>query len=374
LRSALAALAVLAVLGLIVWWGRGEESARTRRAATPDAVTAGEETKPGAAEPAPAPEAPPLPPDPVDRGHCAVLLRVLDAETEQPVASTVDLWRLDAPGNEHWTAGDQLQATAEVPVEGVTLEDLPAGVYRPVCLAERYCADDPPPVRIEGPLTEITFRIAVPRQLYAYVKVVDLRGVPVPTGGVRGGSSRRWGDRTRTPAWSRPRAPRKGEAVLILGGGGGGGGSRSSLPPKQIPQPAEGFRLGPFREDAKKSAVRHLYTIEIEGCTKVLVSVPGVTTDGSTFLGLSVPLATVPGDLRMPDGRTIAEAGGKVSATFIAVALDASAPAPPLSGHPFHIYVTVPGFKDLSFEHRLGEPVPSLAFEAEAEAEAPTGR
>jgi hypothetical protein len=104
----------------------------------------------------------------VERGDCAISLRVLDAETEQPVASTVDLWRLDAPGNEHWTAGDQLQATADVPVEGARIEALPAGVYRPVCLAARYSAEDPPPVRVEGALTEVTFRILVPRKFDAH--------------------------------------------------------------------------------------------------------------------------------------------------------------------------------------------------------------
>ncbi|MCK6458603.1 MAG: hypothetical protein L6Q95_01755 [Planctomycetes bacterium] len=369
MRRALVALATVAT-GVLVWWGRGEESARSGHAAPPDAPSereepAAEAPEPAPGEAAPAPEAPSVRGDPVERGECAIFLRVLDAKTEQPVASTVDLWRLDAPGNGDWTAGDQLHVTAEVPAEGARLEGLPAGVYRPVCLAARYSSDDPPPFLIEGALTEVAIRAETPRSLYAYVKVVDPRGVPMPTGGVRGGYHRGWTDRERRPAWTTGRLPRGGGVASSLPARVGGRGGTRSSSTKPVPQPAEGFRLGPFPEDTKKSAVLHYFTVQVEGCGDVRVAVPGTAADGSTFLGLSVPLATVPGDLRMRDGRTIAEAGGKVSATFVAVPLDASAPAPLLSDRPFHVYVAVPGFKDLSFEHRLGEPIPSLVFEPE---------
>jgi hypothetical protein len=369
LRRALIALAIVATGVLMVWWGGGEESARSGHAAPPDAPAEWEDTapEPAPAEAAPAPEAPPPPPDPVERGECAILVRVLDAETERPVASTVDLWRLDAPANEHWTAGDQLQVTVEVPAEGARIEALPAGVYRPVCLAARFSAEDPPSVRVEGPCTEVALRILVPRTFEARVRVIDAHGEPHRVGSV-GRASRTWRDRERAPAWRKPRAPRDGErgADMWIGGGGGGtAGWRS----RGVPQPAEGFRLGPFSEDSKLSQVRYHVTVAIEGCNHVRVAVPGTATDGLTFLGLAVPFATIPDDLRMHDGRTIAEAGGKVSTSFRAVELDASAPAPLLSDRPFSIYVSVPGYKPLDFDHRLGEPLPSLVFEPVAEPE-----
>lgn len=370
MSRALIALSILGTAALLIWWGRGEERARSGHVASPEAPAEWEETALAAPEPAPAEaspagEAPALPPDPAERGECAMLVRVLDAETQQPIASTVDLWRLDAPGNEEWTAGDQLQLTAEVPAEGARLEALPAGFYRPICLAERFSAEDPPPVRVEGPLTEVTFRILMPRKLHACVKVVDVRGAPLPKGSVRQGS-RTWHNRWRDPAWRKPRALRgaKRNVYLQLGGGGGGAYVRA----KGIPQPPGGFRLGPFAEDSKQSEVRYHVTVAVEGCNDVRVAVPGAATDGLTFLGLAVPFATVGGELRMQDGRTVAEAGGKVWASFKAVALDASASAPLLSDLPFHIDVTVPGYKPVAFEHCLGEPLPSLVFERAVES------
>lgn len=368
MRRALPALAVLLALLLWMWWGRGEEGARSvKRAAPEDTAEPWDAPEPPVIEePAAvaAPEAPSLPPDVAEQGDCALLLRLLNAETGRPVASVVDLWRLDAPANADWTAGDQLRVTVEVSNEGAKLESLPAGIYRPVCIGARYSSEDPPPFRIEGPTTEITLRIEMPRILHAFVKVVDVDGRPVPTGSMRGGTARRWRDRSRTPAWVRPRTPREGQpTATALGGGGGVTGNRSLTHP--IPQPPEGFRVGPFPEDSKKAEVRHVFTIAIDGWSEVLAVVPGTAVDGSTYVGLSVPLATVPGDLRMLDGRTIAEAGGKVSATFFAVPVDASGAAPRLADTPFRVYVAVPGYTSQSFEQKLGEPAPSLVFEPE---------
>jgi hypothetical protein len=362
LRRALLALAAVALLALLIWWGPGERPARSKQAKAPDdAPAAREEISTPEPEPAPAAAQATSPnPDPVEHGECVLFLHVVDADTGNPVASTVDLWRLDAPGNADWTEGDQIQVTAEIPVEGAKLEALPAGVYRPRCLAERYSAEDPTPLRVAGPLTEVTIPIQMPREFRAYVKVVDSRGALVPRGSLRRGW-RFWHDRSRNPAWRRPRRLRGPEPRVGRGarGGGGGGGGRSAT----APQPPDGFPLGPSPEDSKKSCTTYGFSIEVEGANDVSVCVPGEATDGVTFLGLAVPLETVTGDLRMPDGRTIAEAGGTVDVSFDAVELKPSAPSPTLVDLPFHIRVTVPGKKTLSFDRKLGEPAPALVFE-----------
>ena len=66
----------------------------------------------------------------VERGRCALRVRLLDQVTGRPFASEVELWRLDLPDDESWTAGDQRQATAHVDPDGHTFADLPAGCYR----------------------------------------------------------------------------------------------------------------------------------------------------------------------------------------------------------------------------------------------------
>lgn len=363
MRRLLPALAVVALVGLLMWWGCGEEPVRSART---DAPLEWEEPEPAApGEDAAHPAAMKPPPDSVETGECAVFLRVVDADTGRPVASNVGLWRLDAPGNDGWTAGDQLQLTAEVPVEGVRLEGLPAADYRPVCLAERFSADDPRPMRVEGPLTELTIPIAMRRKIRARVRVVDLRGEMVPEGRVlyTGQTHLR---RRRAPAWVRPRALRDGSRLPLRGRVGGGttirGGNR-----QVVAQPPEGFEIGPFDEDSKESEVTYIATVEVEGRSSVRVAVPCAAGDGQAYVALSVPLADVTDGLRMPDGRTIAEAGGEVSASFPAVALDPSVPPPFLVDVPFEIDVRVPGYESASLKRRLGDPPPALVLEPEAE-------
>ena len=72
-----------------------------------------------------------------------MFLEVFERTTREPVATTLHLWRLDAPGNEHWTAGDQRQAIVEVAAGGSWIRELPAGRYRARCVAERRGNDDP---------------------------------------------------------------------------------------------------------------------------------------------------------------------------------------------------------------------------------------
>lgn len=360
MRHAAVALAVLGLL-LLVWWGRGEESARSAPPLAPLEEPAPPDPPPPEEEPEPAPETPSIPPDPAGLGDCALFVSIVDAETRRPFASAVELWRLDAPGNEAWTEGDQLQATLDVPVDGAEICGLPDGVYRPVCLGARNTAADPEPVRVEGERTEVTLEVPVPRTFHAYVRVFDADGRPVQRVSV--GRSRSWRDRG-DPEWRKPRLIRdgKGGAYPWLGSGGGGAGGTGGRH-IHTTQPREGFRIGPFTEDTRRAVTTHRVTIGVDGCNAVQVVIPGTAADDLTFAGLAVPIAPIRDRLRMPDGRTLAEANGQIVVSYTAVAVEPSAPAPLLSVQPFRVQVTVPGFKDATFEHRLGAPLPSLAFE-----------
>lgn len=70
--------------------------------------------------------------DPVIPGPCRLRLRLVDP-AGQPLTSVVRLWRLGAPENRYWLAGDQCQREFEVPVDGVELSGLAEGTYRLVC-------------------------------------------------------------------------------------------------------------------------------------------------------------------------------------------------------------------------------------------------
>ena len=54
------------------------------------------------------------PEDPIGRGECSLILQAFDADCGEPIDARADLWRLNAPGNEHWRAGDQLQASVKI--------------------------------------------------------------------------------------------------------------------------------------------------------------------------------------------------------------------------------------------------------------------
>ncbi|MHC4380296.1 MAG: hypothetical protein ACYSU1_04310, partial [Planctomycetota bacterium] len=92
--------------------------------------------------------------EPVESGDCALDLRIFDAHTSQPVASSIQLWRLDVPASSTWSEGDQLQLSSEDPRGVFHLSDLPEGEYRVYSLSARRGASSPPAFRIEGETTE----------------------------------------------------------------------------------------------------------------------------------------------------------------------------------------------------------------------------
>ena len=77
----------------------------------------------------------------VERGGCALRIRLLDEVTGKPFSSDVELWRLDLPEDEDWTAGDHLQATKNVGPDGGTFTDLPTGRYRIVVRGQSRSLD-----------------------------------------------------------------------------------------------------------------------------------------------------------------------------------------------------------------------------------------
>jgi len=372
-RTAL--LVALAIaLAVVLWWIRDDERARAERPEPPREAVEPLTSEPELAEvPAPAEEteetarpATTLPPDPLERGECALYVRFVDAATGQPVATSVDLWRLNAPGNEDWLEGDQLQRSAEIPAEGVTLHDLPEGEYRPVCAAERITAEDPPPVRVAGPLTAVTIAIELPGTFHVFLKVYDANGRLVPEAGVRR-SGESWSAGRETPAWRKARElrnPPPGNAYFGVSRSGGAGrfsGGHSAA----RPQPPTGFRLGPVPESTKGRRITWHYRAETEGLNDVVVYVRGDHTDERTYVGVMAPIETLLRDVRLPDGRLATTAGARIYARCSAV-LAQDATQPDFWRHvPIEVNVEVPGHKEFSFEQPLTDPPPVHVLEPE---------
>jgi len=227
----LLAVAAAAVVALV--WPQGETrhgcrspTARAfaalpvRRAPPDEAVTA---VNPGGMTPG------------MERGGCALRLRLLDDVTGKPFTSDVELWRLDLPEDEEWTAGDLLQAERNVGPDGGTFADLPAGRYRVVVHGQSFLAeDDPPAFLVRRAFTDLELSVRAPRSHRVYLQVFDERGREMRTAKLRHHDWSWASDGPADPAWARRREPKRASASLnrsiVVGGGIGGG--RQPRPPR----------------------------------------------------------------------------------------------------------------------------------------------
>jgi len=317
--------------------------------------------------PAPGPtsakiKAPKPPPDPVAKGNCSLKISLFDFDTGAAASLAVQLWRLDAPGDETWTKGDRLYTRAEVGAKGATIPGLPEGTYRLACLAQRAGAEDPPAFPVQGPLTEVRFGLWMPRKSYVRLRLVDERGVPVKSARVfRWGSS--WSLRSSRPAWVRPRRlrhppPAGTDSVIGIGRGAGGLLSGIVNTGNPIPQPPEGYHVGPIRESSHAYRRQELFLTHCEGYTSVRLTVSGDEISDRTYLGVIVPVAPLLAHISLPNGTSAAEAGARLSAGSRALLLGPDTPADYWLHVPIKVTVQLFGYRPLTFEWRPGEAQP----------------
>ena len=343
-------LLVLLVAGL-VWWGwPSPVRERVVRDAPEQVVPAADSGKP----PDP-PESPPseiaLQPaadDPLERGDCALELHLQDAETSEPVAGVVALYRLDAPGNEHWTRGDQLQANVDVPVGGATVEGLPAGLYRPHCLSQRFPPIDHESFEITGARTTWVVRVPMPRSFRAFLVVRDEDGRGLERGDLSGislGSSMRPAE----PHWLRPRRARDA-GIIGLGGGAGGSWNRSGTRRRGAAGPRGRYLLNAYAEDDCRLHRRVLWFWRSPGRSEVRALLDLEVWRETTFLGVSVPLAPIQEAVLLPSGQRAIDAGAEFSAWCDAHPEEAPAR--------IEVQVRLADFQELRFAFAPGEEPP----------------
>lgn len=211
-------------------------------------------------------------PDPIELGNALLDLRLIDETFGAGVASHVELWRLDAPENEHWTAGDQLQDQAQVPVEGWIFTRLPAGRYRVVCHAEAW-GEEPPEIEVTAPRTRIDVALVLPREFRIRLDVRDRFGNQVAGLTLEERSFEFLDDRQ---PWRGERTQKSGLGTSIGIGGFRSGRSKPwSLPG---PQPPEGFDLG-LRWEADRGGHRtEVMVMRTESGGRVRLTIPPRTS------------------------------------------------------------------------------------------------
>ena len=100
--------------------------------------------------------------DPVGLGECTLEIKFFDSQDFSPVSGQVQLWRLDAPGNDFWSNGDQLQVDALAYKGVLTIENLPAGKYRLHPLFARKGSLANPEFEVSGEFTQFDCAVEMP--------------------------------------------------------------------------------------------------------------------------------------------------------------------------------------------------------------------
>lgn len=286
-----------------------------------------------------------LPPDPVGRGDCALTIRLHGIGTRAPVAASIQLWRLGAPGNDDWTAGDQLQLRCDVPLEGTSLHDLPAGRYRIFSGDARRGAHDPPEFTLEDGHSDADLPMDMPRRMSATLLILDERGGQI-TEATRtdGGSGSSFSSRDDEPDWVVSRNLRRGVACRSVMCGSGCGGGRSR--PVAVTATRDGFPVGEFTEASRTSRRSSSHTFRFPGQTDVRLHFANDHPAPWRFVARSVPRGPLWNSV-LVEGRPL-----PANARFEAWTDARDVPGP------IKVEVQLDGYEKLEFEWTPGEWLP----------------
>lgn len=289
---------------------------------------------------------------PLERGTCAVVIRLRDADGGAPVDLRFALWRVAIPADDVWSAGDREYAKA-TPVDGVArIEGMPEGRYRICCNEQRKDADDPPEFRVPAG-SDMELAVHLVRSFRARLRITDLGGSAV------GEASKRWGGGSisfrsnRPPPWATKRTPHG-----RLGGGLFSIGSGHSMPdrsPESVRADAGYFELPPFRESTRESSAAATCEFGVANCVPVDVRLDSDEARDTTFVGVAVPAEELIRRVLRPDGLAVDPATTLTIATCSAVANEWDAPLDAWRSVPVHVQVLVSGFRSLEFRWTYAE-------------------
>ena len=295
----------------------------------------------------------------VMRGRCALRLRLVDQMTGKPFASNVELWRLDLPEDESWTAGDHCQVTGRVSADGGTFTNLPAGRYRIAAHGQSFLADDDPPAfLVRGAVTDLTLPARAPQSHRVYLQVFNERGRELRNGNVRRHRTNSSTCEPGVPAWARRRQPKRASASINGRLGMGGGAIGCGDGHRDTPWTAAGFDLGRFREDSRGERRTTKLSLLVPGHTAVMMGVGGRLTGDCAYVAVVVSLDELKDLVFLPDGRRASDAGALFEARCRALEI-----RPPVSPDawrrlPVNVRVGLGGYEVLTFEYQVDRRPP----------------
>ncbi len=246
-----------------------------------------------------------LPALPGAAGPCTLRIACRDADSGEPLATTVSLWWLSVPGDDVWTAGDARLVWERVPVGGCEVVGLHTGLYRVACPKQRASAHDPAEFVVVEGSRSITLDLRMPRSFRARAHVVDETGEPLRRARVW----REWDDEPRfgwndseDPPWARPRRRRDGRRSP--GPARAFAGRAAEDLGELWAAPGGGFDLGTFEESSHDRARDASCDLRLAGRADVLVTLDAGDAVDVEFLGIAPRLSTLVRGVRTPDGAT----------------------------------------------------------------------
>ena len=300
------------------------------------------------------PEHLPVPDDPPETGECTLQLYLVDRETGQRIAGKVELWRLDAPANEDWSRGDQLQTTLGVEPEGRVVEDLPAGVYRPYVQSAARASEFAPSFAVQGRWT--TQEVTVTRALLveSTLVMIDEQGQRLEAAEIQVGRLSSGGVAT-APPWRAKRTLLATGNFYHVGGGWGGSGGRHSW--RSWTAGPDGFPLAKLRTDTRERSYTQHVGLRTEGGLRLNLDCSVVeATPGPVILVASYPTRErLLEGVVLPGGTPLTEVE-RVSVTvrgdaaLLSLGADAAAVARDV---PYEVSIALAGYDVLKFEWRL---------------------
>ncbi|MDJ0522140.1 MAG: hypothetical protein QNJ90_08715 [Planctomycetota bacterium] len=299
------------------------------------------------------------PPDPVERGSCRLTIHLTVAgEDEQSFDTDIDLWRINEPGNEHWTHGDRRIARLETKDGRAEAADLAPGRYRIHAHKQRKGSKDPVAFRVEGGDTTITLALPAPRRFKVRLRVYDQAGDFVLRGHKQSGGVSSYSSFTdRNPDWVESRRLREGilNGSISIGCGCGSGRGRGA---KIAVESENGtFDLFAMRESERYRSYSRTWHLLPEDGTKVSVYGRSDTARDRVFVGVTLPLRELHDAIRLPDGTRAIDAGARITAECDAVLVKKDGAEPDWRRIPIQVRVRLKGYADLDFKHALDGPL-----------------
>ncbi len=163
-----------------------------------------------------------------------LILRFFAAETLQPVSGALQLWQVNLPENEQWTAGDRLVLETKAQDGRLEVPNLSAGEYRVHCLFAVEGSPASAAFRLQHDQQQVELKVTMPHKEEAHITWVFRNGSLLC--GDQEILERRWAGNSSSmnshpdPVWAQERRQKiENEETMTFRGRGAGGrfGSRS---------------------------------------------------------------------------------------------------------------------------------------------------